>query len=108
METNVEYPTDTRVLFEALRKAIELLMRLCPAVGLLDWQAGQKEIRRLKQLLRKVQRLKHSSAKDESKREARKKEIMAAHQDYLRVASGAFGLPIAITTRPVATKAADP
>lgn len=86
METNVEYPTDTRLLFEALRKAIELLMRLCPAVGLLDWQAGQEEIRRLKQLLRKVQRLKHSSAKDESKREARKKEIMAAHQDYLRVA----------------------
>ena len=86
METNVEYPTDTRLLFDALRKVIELLMYLCQAVGLLDWQGGQEEIRKLKQLLRKVQRLKHSSAKDEGKKEARKKEIIAAHQDYLRVA----------------------
>lgn len=86
METNVEYPTDTRLLFEALRKVIELLMRLCQVVGLLDWQGGQEEIRALQKLLRKVQRLKHSSAKDEGQREARQKEIKAAHQEYLRVA----------------------
>jgi IS5 family transposase len=86
VETNVEYPTDTRLLFEALRKVIELLMRLCQAVGLLDWQEGQEEIRKLKKLLRKVQRLQHSSAKDEGQREARQKEIKAAHQEYLRVA----------------------
>jgi len=29
VETNVEYPTDTRLLFDALRKVIELLIRLC-------------------------------------------------------------------------------
>jgi len=86
VETNVEYPTDTRLLFDALRKAIELLMRLCPAVGVLDWQGGREEIWKVKQLLRKVQRLKHSLAKDEGKKEARKKEIIVAHQDYLRVA----------------------
>ena len=74
------------MLFEALRKVIELLMRLCPTVDLPDWQAGQEEIRKLKKLLRKVQRLKHSSAKDEGKREARQQEIKAAHQEYLRVA----------------------
>ena len=73
-------------MFEALRKVIELLMRLCQAVGLLDWQGGQEEIRKFKKLLRKLQCLKHSSAKDEGKKEARQKEIIAAHQDYLRVA----------------------
>jgi len=86
VETNVEYPTDTRLLFDALRKAIELVMQLCPTVGMLDWQGGQEEIRKVKQLLRQVQRLKHSSAKDEGKKKVREKAIIAAHEDYLRVA----------------------
>jgi vacuolar-type H+-ATPase subunit I/STV1 len=86
VETNVEYPTDTRLLFDALRKAIELVMQLCPTVGMLDWQGGQEEIRKVKHLLRQVQRLKHSSAKAEGKKKAREKAIIAAHEDYLRVA----------------------
>lgn len=86
VETNVEYPTDTRLLFDAVRKIIELLMHLCKLLGLPDWQDGKAEILKLKKLLRKIQRLKHSSSKDESKREARQKEIIEAHQEYLRVA----------------------
>lgn len=61
-------------------------MSWCKLFGLSDWQDGEVEIRKLKKLLRKIQRLKHSSAKDESKREARRKEIIEAHQEYLRVA----------------------
>jgi hypothetical protein len=29
VETNVEYPTDTRLLFDSVRKVIQLLIRLC-------------------------------------------------------------------------------
>ena len=86
VETNVEYPTDTRLLFDAIRKVIELLMQVCKTVGLLDWQEGQKQIRELKKLLRQLQRLKPSSAKDEAKKEARQQAIVEAHQEYLRVA----------------------
>jgi len=82
----VEYPTATRLLFEALRKAMELVMRWCPAVGMLDWQEGQEAMRNVKPLLRQVQRLKPSSATDEGKKKAREKAIIAAHEDYLRVA----------------------
>jgi hypothetical protein len=87
VETDVEYPTDTRLLFDAVRKIIELLISLCKPLGLLDWQEGEKEIRQFKKLLRKIQRLKRSSAKDEAKREARQQEIIEAHQEYLRVAT---------------------
>ena len=48
VETNVEYPTDTRLLFDVIRKVIELLMHVCKIVGLLDWQEGQEQIRELK------------------------------------------------------------
>ena len=87
VETNVEYPTDTRLLFEAVRKTIELLMAQCKTVGLLDWQTGQDQIRELKKLLRQLQQLKPSSAKDEAKRARRHQVIIEAHQEYLRVAS---------------------
>jgi hypothetical protein len=86
VETDIEYPTDTRLLFDAVRKIIQLVMSLCQSLGLLDWQEGEKEIRHFKKLLRKIQRLKRSSAKDEAKREARQQEIIEAHQEYLRVA----------------------
>ena len=82
----MEYPTATRFLFDALRKAIELVMQLCPTGGVGDWQGGREEIGKVKPLLQQVQRLKHSSATDEGKKKAREKEIIAAHEDYLRVA----------------------
>ena len=82
----MEYPTDTRLLFDAIRKVIELLMQVCKTVGLLDWQEGQEQIRELKKLRRQLQRLKPSSAKDEAKKEARQQAIVEAHQEYLRVA----------------------
>lgn len=87
VETNVEYPTDRRLLFDAVRKAIELLVWVCTSCGLLDWKDGKSEIKDLKKLLRKVQRLKHSTSKDEAKKEARKKAIIAAHQEYLEVSN---------------------
>jgi IS5 family transposase len=86
VETNVEYPTDTRLLFDAIRKVIEWLMQLCKTVGLLDWKEGQEQIRELKKLLCQLQRLKPSSAKDEAKQEARQQAIVEAHQEYLQVA----------------------
>jgi hypothetical protein len=85
VETNVEYPTDVRLLFEASRKVIELLIRLCRDQGV-EETLNRSEIKKLKKLWRKLQKLKHSTAKDESKRAARQKEIVAAYQAYLNYA----------------------
>jgi hypothetical protein len=85
VETNVEYPTDTRLLFDALRKAIELLNRLCQRYEV-DESIDPSELRRLKKLLRRLQKLKHSTSKDESKQTARQQEIIQAHQAYLDLA----------------------
>jgi hypothetical protein len=91
VETNVEYPTDTRLLFDALRKVIELLITLCQGWGVLDKPVGRDEIRQLKKLWRRLWQLKRSTSKDESKREARQKEIIEAHQTYLDFARELWG-----------------
>ncbi len=85
VETNVEYPTDTRLLFDALRKVVELLIRLCQSPEV-DESVGRGEIRRLKKRWRRLQKLKHSTSTDESKQAARQKEIIEAHQAYLDLA----------------------
>jgi transposase, IS5 family len=61
-------------------------MPLCKLLGLSDWKMGEEEVLKLKKLLRTLQRLKRSSAKDEAKKAARQQAIIEAHRDYLRVA----------------------
>lgn len=87
VETNVESPTDIRLLFDAIRKSLELLIAVCKLLGWLAWQEGEEEIRQFKKLLHKIQRLKGSSAKAQAKREGRQQEIIEAHQEYLLVAT---------------------
>ena len=82
VETNVEYPTDTRWLFEALRKVIELLIPSCRRHEVEEW-VGLDDRQRLKQLWRRLQKLKASTSKDEAKQAARHQEIIEAHQAYL-------------------------
>lgn len=78
----MEYPTDTRLLFDALRKAIELLARFCRR-DRVEETLGVSDIQRLKKLWRHLQKLKPSTSRDESKQASRQKEIIAAHQAYL-------------------------
>lgn len=85
VETHVEYPTDTRLLFDSVRKVIQLLIRLCRRHQV-EESIGVGDIKILKKLWRHLQKLKPSTSKDESKQASRQKEIIAAHQAYLDVA----------------------
>ncbi len=38
VETNVHYPTDINLLYDAMRKVVELSARLCEERGLLKWR----------------------------------------------------------------------
>jgi transposase, IS5 family len=85
VETPVEYPTDTRLLFDALRKVIDLLIQLCRSYDVQE-SMNRSDIRSLKILWRRIQKLKHSTSKDESKRAARQQEIIGAYRAYLDLA----------------------
>ena len=86
VETDVHYPTDSNLLFDALRKTIEVCAQLCDEQDLSDWRQSAYNIRQLKKLYRRAQRIKHSTSKDEAKREARREEIKEAHRAYLEQA----------------------
>ena len=88
VETDVHFPTDINLLFDAVRKCIEECAQGSEVHGLPGWRQSAFNLRQFKKQYRQVQKLKHSSAKDEDKREARAGEIRAAHEVYLQQAEG--------------------
>ena len=86
VETDVHYPTDTNLLYDAVRKVIETSAGLCEDAGLSDWRQHAYNVRCLKKAYRHTQQVKRSRAKDETKRAAREVEIRQAHEDYLALA----------------------
>jgi hypothetical protein len=88
VETDVHYPTDTNLLFDAMRKMITLIAIICSEIGITDWRQGHHHIMKIKRLLRSIQRLKRSTSKDELKKENRINLIAAEHQNYIDVCQG--------------------
>ena len=85
VETDVHYPTDTNLLFDAMRKMISLIAIICSEVGITAWRQSHHNILKVKRLLRSVQKLRHSTSKDETKRQKRDEFIVAKHQNYIDV-----------------------
>ena len=51
VETDVEYPTDLRLLWDAIRAAIQQPVRLCKLLGVAGWRQAQHWLRALKRAL---------------------------------------------------------
>ena len=86
VETNVHYPTDLNLLWDALRTLIRLSAGLCEQFGILGLRQSAYQLRQLKKLYRQVQRLKHSTSQDPEKRAAKQEAVRAAHRAYLEAA----------------------
>jgi len=82
-ETDVHYPTDINLLWDAMRKVIELTRRMCEQEGISDWRQYRFNLKQLKKSYRSAQKIKHSSSKDEEKKAARSEEVYQAYRDYL-------------------------
>ena len=86
VETHVHYPTDINLLWDAMRKTIEIAADLCQAHGLSEWRQSIYNLRQLKRIYRQAQTLKHSSSQDQAKREEKKAAMCKAHEAYLEQA----------------------
>ena len=86
VETDVHFPTDTNLLFDAMRKVITLVAALCARYGVSRWRQSRYRIRQVKRLYRRAQKLKRSRAKDPLKHAQQQQQIRSAHQAYLDLA----------------------
>jgi len=88
VETDVHFPTDINLLWDALRKTIQISAQFCNIYGLTEWRQSRHLLRTIKKNYRLIQKLKHSTSKDEIKRQAKQDEIKEAHRVYIEQAQG--------------------
>ena len=83
VETDVHFPTDINLLFDAFRKALTLIAALCSQIPLSDWRQSAYLIRKVKRLFRVVQKMKRSTSKNPEKKKEQEKKIEKAYKNYL-------------------------
>jgi hypothetical protein len=88
VETDVHYPTDTNLLFDATRKVISLIAIVCSNLGITDWRQSHSNILKVKGLLRDIEKLWRFKPKDENKKLENKKRIIETTCQYIRVSRG--------------------
>jgi IS5 family transposase len=88
LETNVHFPTDINLLYDAVRCAIRDTAKCCQEVGLTEWRQSKYNIRQVKKAYLRLQRIKHSTSKNEEKKQKKTQEIMEMHQDYVELCNG--------------------
>jgi IS5 family transposase len=86
VETNVHYPTDINLLFDAMRKVMTLTANLCKRYELSEWRQSAYNIRHIKRLMRCAQNKKRARAKTQAQEEKRKASIIHAHRIYITIA----------------------
>ena len=86
VETDVHFPTDINLLFDAMRKIIVLIMTLCDNLALPGWRKCNYNIKKVKKYFRKAQQLKRSTSKKAKKKAKREQLIIDAHLAYLELA----------------------
>jgi len=87
VETDVHYPTDINLLFDAMRKVMVLIMALCDDLGVSGWRKGAYNIKKVKRYFRTAQQLKRSTSKDKTKKAKREQLIIDAHMAYVDLAN---------------------
>jgi IS5 family transposase len=83
VKTDVHFPTDINLLFDAMRKVIELTGKLCESLGINGWRQYQYNIKQIKKFYRIAQQSKRSTSKDAQE------NIQQAHKEYIK-RSGSF------------------
>ena len=83
VETDVHFPTDINLLYDAVRKSVKLTARLCADYGVSGWRQSEHLLKKLRKQLHFCGKLKHSTSKKAEKQARREQEMKAAHADYL-------------------------
>ncbi len=86
LKTDVHFPTDINLLYDAIRVLIRTCANFSQKYDLPEWRQHHYNRRQFKQLYRKIQKLRHSTSKDEAKKKAKQQEINTAYQAYIDAA----------------------
>lgn len=76
VKTNVHYPTDSNLLYDAIRKIIQLIANICRNHNISDLRQHRYNIKQCKSKLRKLQKINRTNNEENKKK---------AHKEYLSI-----------------------
>ncbi len=85
VETDVHFPTDINLLWDAMRKIVTIIMAMCRDLEIGGWRKGKDNLKKVKSLFRTAQILKRSTSKNPDKKAERERLIINAHLAYLEL-----------------------
>jgi hypothetical protein len=83
LKTDVHFPTDISLLYDAIRVLIRDCVYWSKDYELPEWRQHQYNLRQFKTGYRTIQKLRHSTSKNESKQRAKEAQICEAHLSYI-------------------------
>jgi IS5 family transposase len=83
VETNVHYPTDANLLYDAMRCLIRSVGRLCIKHDVQGWRQYRYHISHLKKSLRHATNIRHSTSKDYMKQQQRRDRKAEAYTGFM-------------------------
>lgn len=106
VKTDVHFPTDISLLFDAIRKTIEESAQLSETHDLTGWRQGSHNVKAFKKQYRIIQKQKHSTSKDETKKLAYEEVVKKSHESYINQAE-AFLKRAAVTRQAALTQSTE-
>ena len=83
VETDVHYPTDITLLFDASRQVIERTAKRYIPLGRREWRQSAYQVRQLKRRVREIEKLKRSKCGPGVQQAAHQLELREAHAAYI-------------------------
>jgi len=87
VKSDVHFPTDLTLLWDAMRKIITLISRASDFLDYSGWRQHLHNLKNIKTLCRKVSNLKHSTSTNEDKKKERMELIEEAYKTYINLSS---------------------
>ena len=82
LKKNIHYPTDTNLIFDGIRKTIELSVKIAEEHNIVGWRQHAHILKKFKKIRRRIEKVARSRAEDKKEKlfELYKKMIKEAHK----------------------------
>jgi hypothetical protein len=84
VETNVHFPTDNGLLYDAIRKVIILTNNLCEKYKIKGWRQKSHNIRKIKSTITKISKIKRSNPRKESSILQKQNNLKKAYKKLIK------------------------
>ena len=85
VETNVHFPTDNGILYDSVRKVVQLTAFVCDKYNVKGWRQKHYNIRQIKYLIRKITKIKRSNPRLESSILKKQNDLKSAYAELIKI-----------------------